>query len=115
MIPNLKVISWFGSGDTGMSSETIAIAGMGGEKPRYGWSYPSDPDDFGRCARLLAKIPELREPAFARLKEVGGDKWRALIAIWDVVHKSMEDEVGIDWSKGGSAPKTYDLMKSIGL
>lgn len=110
-----RVISWFGAGDTGLSSETIAIAGSGGDKPKRGWDWPRDPSDFGRCARLLALIPELRDPAFARLSEDGGEKWRSIISRWDDVHTCMDREVGIDWSKGKRAEATYHLMKSLGL
>lgn len=111
----VKIISWFGAGDTGLSSEAIAIAGGGGDTPKGGWSYPRDPSDLGRCARLLRKIPELKSPAFERLNAVGGEKWRALISRWDDVISCMENEVGIDWTRGKSAPMTYDLMKEIGL
>lgn len=110
-----KVISWFGAGDTGLSSKSIAIAGTGGDKPACGWNYPHDPADFGRCARLLQKVPQLATPAFDRLKAEGGPKWQSLIERWDEIHQTMESEVGIDWSKGRRATKTYELMKSIGL
>lgn len=109
-----KVLEWLLSSDTGMSSRTIALAGIGGKRPEpWGWDVPHDPADFGRCARLLARIPELRTPAFLRLLQEGGEKWPKLIARWDEVQICMSQEVGIDWSKGQSAPKTYKLMKGI--
>jgi len=111
----IDIISWFGSDDTGLSSETIAIAGAGGQKPKRGWSHPHDPSDFGRCARLLERIPGLREAAFTRLEQEGGPGWKKLTSRWDEIYACMEDEVGIDWSKAKKAPRTYALMKSMFL
>ena len=37
--------------------------------------------------------------------------WAGLVARWDKIAGSMADEVGIDWSKGESAPITYALMQ----
>lgn len=108
-----EIISWFGSGDTGLSSETIAIAGTGAGAPERGWSYPHDPSDFSRCARLLRQIPELRKPAFDRLRNEGGEVWRALIDRWDDIHETMKNEAGIDWEKQQRAEKTYGLMCHI--
>ena len=42
-------------------------------------------------------------------------QWAVLISRWDELEKIFIDEVGFDWSKGGSATKTYELMKEIGL
>ena len=39
--------------------------------------------------------------------------WEALVERWSEIAKSMDDEVGIDWSKDRSAPRTYELMKSV--
>lgn len=109
-----ELASWFGSGDTGISSQSIAIAAMGGERPaNWGWGYPYDPADFGRCARLLRKHPEIRQPAFERLAIEGGEVWAKLIERWDEIDATMKAEVGIDWDKGKRAPQTYRLMQSI--
>jgi len=106
--------SWMGGGDTGISSESIAISAMGGDKPkRWGWGYPHDPADFGRCARLLRKHPEIREKAFSRLKSQGPVHWSRLIDRWDEIEAEMDKEVGIDWSKGKNAENTYNLIRSI--
>lgn len=103
--------AWIVDNDTGMSSKAI-WAHMMGTKPRDGWATPRDPADFGRCARLLKLIPAWRK----RLPEMAGRsrQWRKLVKHWDEIHAVMEAEVGIDWSKGGKAPMTYDLMKKIG-
>jgi len=100
------------SGDTGLSSEAIARHMLGLESHgRRPWAYPLDPADMGRCLRLLELIPEW----MPRLHEMASycPEWAALIARWDEIAASMRDEVGIDWSKGRRAERTYNLMKDI--
>lgn len=103
-----RVIHWFASKDTGMSSEAIASHMAIGE---CDGSYPHDPADLGRCLRLLKLFPEWE----ARIGEMSayGKVWAAYAARWQDMKTAMEDEVGIDWSKARKAPKTYDLMKNI--
>lgn len=104
-----RALQWISGGDRGLSSETLWRAMMGREQERV--SYPHDPDDFGRCARLLRLIPEWRP----RISEMSAlhPVWAALAQRWDEITAAMDQEVGIDWSKGRKAAKTYDLMKSI--
>lgn len=107
-------LDWIASGDTGLSSEAI-WAHMAGSRmldnDRRGYSFPHDPDDLGRCLRLLDAVPEWK----ARIGEMAQHSpyWAALVARWDELAKCMEDEVGIAWQKGRSAPKTYALMREI--
>ncbi len=63
---------------------------------------PSDPSDLGRCLRLLELFPEWksRMPEMATLNR----GWASLIPQWDQISALMQEEVGIDWSKGSSAP-----------
>lgn len=107
-----RVAAWFASGDTGVSSKAIAthMAGLGNADDRWGWRHPSDPDDLGRCLRLLELFPEWK-PRIGEMATLGPG-WSGLVARWDEIAQSMADEVGIDWSKGKSAPLTYDLMKT---
>lgn len=51
-----RALFWAMSGDTGISSETIANHMLGYPQRRSG--PPSDADDRGRCIRLLELIPE---------------------------------------------------------
>lgn len=107
-----KVLTWSLSGDTGISSEAMAAHLTGREiNGRWPSNWPSDPADFGRCARLLRAVPELRTllPKMAELHPV----WAALVKRWDEIHDAMEREVGIGWEKAHSAPYTYKLMKEI--
>jgi hypothetical protein len=107
-------IGWLSNGDTGISSETIWRVMMGRSTTGRQWdSWPSDPDDFGRCYRLLLVMPSWR----ARLGEVAQrfpkTPWVALVEKWADVERLFLEETGgalDNWS----APKTYELMKELG-
>ena len=73
--------------------------------------YPYDPDDLNRCLLLLEAVPEWK----SRMPEMAahGAVWAALAARWDEIVQSFVDEVGLNWSKGGHARKTYDLMHEV--
>ena len=106
---NSKIVAWMADGDTGLSSETIALWISQRKKlSRWGAFTPSDPADLGRCLRLLRAVPELRE----RLHEMAecSEQWAHMLTYWDEIEQSMIDEVGIDWEKARSAPKTYEIM-----
>lgn len=107
-----KIVAWMAGGDTGLSSETIAFwISARKTSDRWGPYTPSDPADLGRCLRLLRAIPELRE-RFSEMADCS-PAWRQMLTYWNEIEQSMVDEVGIDWEKGRSAPKTYDLMHQI--
>lgn len=106
-----RAAQWIVGPDTGASSKAI-WAHMMGVKPPYNiYAHPFDPADLGRCLRLLQLIPEWQP----RLKEMAAHSknWERLLAQWDVLELTMEHEVGIDWSKGKSAPETYGRMKEL--
>ena len=105
MTPEKKAMRWFTKRDTGLSSEAIMAHMIGGVSTGH---YPHDPADLGRCLRLLKAVPEWR-PRIGEMKKYG-PVWKALVGHWEDLEKSMKDEVGIDWSKGTAAPKTYQLM-----
>lgn len=107
-----RLAEWLSGRDTGVSSKAIAMFLGAGVKPEM-WSTPSDPSDLGRCLRLLEKIPEFKE-RFAEMVEAGGF-WPTFVERWSEMEQSMADEVGIDWSEGKSAPKTYELMRAVEL
>ncbi len=102
---------WIIGAGVGMSSKAIWSHMMDVGEPDWGWSHPRDPDDLSRCIILLKIIPEWH----ARISEMAqrSPEWAALVLRWDEIVDSMEDEVGYDWAKGQSAPKTYALMCSI--
>lgn len=110
---SLAATMWLASGARGTSSNTMftvltGVDALGDSRP----SHPHDPDDFDRCLALLHDVPELRAklPLMATTKSRA---WIALVVNWDQIERSHLDEVGLGWTKAGSAPKTYDLMRSI--
>jgi hypothetical protein len=108
----LKVMKWqYNSGDTGLSSECMAatLCGIRAGKKMT----PADPSDFNRCLKLLIAVPELRERIW-KMKGVS-KQWETLVNNWHHVESCFIDEVGIDWCKAKSAPKTYAMMKDLGL
>ena len=103
------VIWWFGTGRVGVSSRTLAMRATHRFAKHEG--HPHDPDDFDRCLRLLADVPQLRERLHLVAK--ASPYWAALVARWDEVEALHLDEVGLGWTKARSAPKTYALMRAI--
>lgn len=103
-----KATEWLLSGDTGESSKAICSHMLFG-KQHESAAHPNDPADIGRCFRLLAKIPEWE----SRIGEMSayGAAWISLSERWQEIKDCMEEEVGIDWSKGDRANKTYAMMK----
>jgi hypothetical protein len=108
-----KVATWFAGEDTGVSSNTIAAFMCGANMRKVYKMTPSDPADLGRCLRLIEQFPEWK-PRIPELASLGKN-WGILAQNWDALALSMEAECGIHLEKGRSAPKTYDLMKAIGL
>ena len=104
-----KIIEWFANGEVGASSRVMAST-VSGAKATDG-SYPSDPADFNRCLLFLDAVPEARGELH-KLKAVNSH-WEKLIERWLEVEISFLAEVGRNWSKAKSVPKTHRLMKSI--
>jgi hypothetical protein len=102
-----KELEWLYGTDTGISSKTIfmALSEKHGGKIRQ-FDHPHDPDDFGRCHRLLEFIPEWRE----RLCDVADihPTWGPLIRNW-----SELTALWIEESPTGRCPKLYDRMKEL--
>lgn len=109
---------WLASGERGLSSETIfeKLTGIQVLKDHwrsYGPHTPSDPADLRRCRLLLEQVPEL-VPLFQKMSTVSKE-WAALVREWANLCATMDAETP-DWrTGGGSATKTYKLMKAIGL
>jgi len=103
-----KVMDWMATGEVGASSRAMAfyLSGL----PCDG-SYPLDPDDFNRCLKLLAAVPELRErlPQMAAVSK----SWAALVERWDDIEATFINEAGLNWSKAQNAPKTFRLMSQV--
>lgn len=110
-------IQWLASGERGSSSNAIfaRLTGFATEERGYrdGSPVPRDPADLRRCRLLLEQVPAL-EPEFRKRMARASLNWKALVASWDELCKTMDQETP-DWRKGsGRAEKTYALMKSLG-
>ena len=107
-----QVIAWLAVGEAGASSRCMAMWLAFGQRTGSGFEeYPHDPGDMDRCLKLLQHAPGLREtlPKMAQVGKV----WASLVARWTEIESTQLDEIGIDWKKARSAPKTYALMREI--
>lgn len=104
-----KILNWFGTGSVGASSKAMALAVT---DVKNDGSHPYDPDDLNRCLLLLDAVPEIRQH-MDKIAEIN-ETWKKLIDRWEEVEQCFLGEVGLNWTKANSAPKTYELMKSIG-
>lgn len=86
-----RVLFWALSGDTGISSETIAAYFTGNPARRFTGA-PSDAADRGRCIRLLELIPEWI-PRLNELKQL--DKGTVAINGADPIPRSEDAQ---SWS-----------------
>lgn len=104
-----KVLNWIASGRVGSSSKAMAMAAC--SLPSDG-SYPHDPDDLNRCLLLMLEaVPEVRQQ-FAKVAAISRP-WANFIENWEKLEAMFLEEVGLNWSKAQSAPKTYEFMKSL--
>lgn len=102
-------LAWLRSTDTGTSSLTIFAALSRGAHPvplAGGPDVPYDPDDFGRCHRLLERFPAWRP----RLIEVSRrhPAWAPFVREW----ARMTEVYERDLPSGGSA-ELYALMTEL--
>lgn len=95
--------AWMSGPDTGLSSMTLcrALAGLPVNDP----AFPYDPEDFGRCYRLLKAIPGWRS-RIGEMSRVPG--WENLAPSWDGLEKLYEEELPT-----GQAPKLYAEMQRL--
>lgn len=88
-----KIIEWMASDDTGISSKTMAFIAAGVPLRKIDYvSGPLDAGDFGRCYRLLKRVPEIRDhfPEIARKVK----SFKAIIKHWDELSALYEKEIG---------------------
>lgn len=99
-------MAWVTNGDTGTSSLTIWSVFTGRPSPHKRYDIPHDPDDFGRCYRLLKVMPSW----LGRLGEVAAvyPAWAPFVKAWDELTRLYEEEL-----PSGRAPKCYARMQEL--
>jgi hypothetical protein len=76
-----KIGRWFVEGDTGLSSEFMAAVALGYSGKKRVINRPYDGGDFGRCLRLVEKVPEIRH-YFSEIASASTE-WEVIIKHWD--------------------------------
>jgi hypothetical protein len=103
-----KYYDWGHGGTGGLSSKAMVqrITGANLLGPSSGERHPLDPDDFGRCYRVLRRFPELRDGM--HLVAALSPAWGRLVGAWDELEALYEEE-----RPTGDAPKLYARMKEL--
>lgn len=104
------MVDWLMGDNVGASSKAILGAAIGGYN---GFYYPCDPSDFNRCLLMLEAVPSAWV-GVSRLAQKH-EKWAVVDENWDRIKESFLEEAGYNWSKSNNAPKTYKLMKMLGI
>ena len=109
--PSTTPEEWAIGRDTGTSSMTIYSAITGRKVDRL--DIPYDPDDFGRCYRLLKLFPSWR----AELPKVADvcPKWKPYVEAWDELTAMFEAAGWHDETKKpkGDGGRMYNRMKEL--
>ncbi len=107
-------LEWLLGTDTGTSSRVLlAVLGQSTEatrrarvKLRREYPTPQDPDDLGRCVRLLDRFPAWRD----RLGEIAAQHpaWGPMVSVWSDLEATYREEL-----PGGTFPATAALMRTL--
>lgn len=99
---------WMESRDTGVSSATIWSIMMSSPSPCGRYDHPYDPDDFGRCYRLLHLFPDWEK----RLPEVAErfSFWTPFVREWSSLAALYEREHA---SHGNCEPQLYLRLQAL--
>jgi hypothetical protein len=101
--PAFNRSNWPTSRDTGTSSATIWHVFTGQRLYGNDFDVPYDPDDFGRCYRLLKLCPEWE----AQLEDVAErfPKWKRFVIKWPKLKELYEEAL-----KTGDGNRMYEFM-----
>ena len=89
------IAEWLVSDDCGVSSKTMAAIALGADKGRF--NAPYDPSDFGRCYRLVKKVPAIRT-AFDRISKLE-PHFAGILLNWDELCAIYERDLHTGQSK----------------
>jgi len=99
-------VAWANGLDSGISSKTLLSANTGIDYAKGREHHPLDPDDFGRCYRLLQLFPELRSQMDKVAAKSGA--WARLVGAWGELEALCDEEFPT-----GTAPKMYARMQEL--
>ena len=108
-----RLLEWYATGETGLSSEAIAKVTAGLSTGTYRDSrMPGDAWDLRRCILLLRKVPEAFERGVLVLatRHAG---WKILAANWPQLEKTLVSELGEGLDLKADTPRTYRLMRQL--
>ena len=102
--------AWWQCDDTGSSSKYLAAILSGERFAVSKVNYPHDPQDFGRCVRMLDACPGFRELLpVAMADPAHGPAWNALAARWAELEALYAAAL-----PSGDGSKLYAEMKACG-
>lgn len=104
-----KLIAWVVGDDMGMSSRTLWTVIMGYPVDKHP-EIPYDPDDFGRCYRLLKLVPKSQHKKILKAAAKAYPKWKSFARDWDKMTELWEMEIGGEDAQV-CAPKLYAAMQ----
>ncbi|NKG32458.1 hypothetical protein FVB43_20720 [Erwinia rhapontici] len=78
----MGLTAWLSSDDVGISSKYMAWVLSEDGFPEPEFAYPRDPDDFGRCLRMVRAIPGFEVDEKIDLMLEHGQKWQAFANNW---------------------------------
>ena len=101
--------AWRASDDTGMSSLYMAsVIWGGGDK----YAEPSDPDDFGRCYRLILAVPGTRERLHMMAEKSA--YWKLLYQHWVELEKHYEYQLNDkETNRKKKKYPCWDMMQAL--
>ena len=100
--------AWLASDDTGPSSLSMASILSGGQFNAEN-HYPRDPDDLGRCIRLIRAVPEFKDRI--HLLRDHGKQWSAVANNWEhwtVLYDVDDEELYTSMENAYSREKMHD-------
>lgn len=95
---------WLVSHQTGASSMTMAAIALGAETGRF--DAPRDPSDFGRCYKLVKRLPKIRnhfETIAQRVPVFAG-----ILREWDALCRIYERDLPT-----GKSDELYERIRSL--
>lgn len=108
-----EMVNWLARGERGLSSNTLFSKLTGVDTRPQRWSsrenfHPWDPEDLGRCRKLLEACPELKSK-LTLMADVSS-AWAVLVEAWDELCTMMDEEAPRWREAVGTTPKTYKRM-----